>query len=296
MKRFASSAIVLAVALAVCASAQGAVTAYVNWNEKSDPADYSVDGGWDWINVYDGPAGAQRGAGAGPYGEVSLTESKFGAGSWDATLGGGGNNIYMFTTDAAETPSSPLNAAAGTISFWFKPGPLWDIGAPGDNVYRNLFFLSKGAGWEGLQLDFYNANLRTLYYTTAGGGAPWNYASSTAGLNPDDWNHVAMSWDAAGMYTSLNGAKIGEYIYAVGDPVFDPGDGVSNPLYPSIGGSQGFTGGGQDTLVYYDDLAFYDTAEYTGPDYTVPDSEVPEPMTLGLLSLGGLAIVRRRRR
>ena len=276
---------VLAIAIGLLVNtAMAQVTAYVNWNTKTDVGEYRIDGGWDYVVTKDGPWFAQRGyvdENNPGYGEVTLAQARFGAGCWDATFG---SNIYLFTTDPTEPISTPLNNDQGTIQFWYKPN--FDPASPpshfGNEPRQSYMFFNLGTAWYGLHINEFD------YETTHYERAEWYHSPDTGGAhNADpfidgadysslhtDWNHFAYGWDGAGTYIYLNGNKVGEKLYVPGDIKLNWGDPAIVPVYPSIGGAQGFTANGWLSDGWFDDLSIHDNRVYLGDTYVLPTEEI----------------------
>ena len=287
MKRYACCAIALAVALAVGASAQGALTAWAAWNDISDPPDWYVDAGLDG-RVNDTNLECQ--VAADLHGTGQMPEVELGAGRWGGGLvdGPGDNGLYEYM-NTSDPMAVALNSAEGTMEFWFKPD--WDpTGEQFDR--RGIFSIQGGGGWKGSHFFILAKPTDGDWVDPNGYWAVDHYRQddSYAGFNftgnqnlIQDWNHLAYVWDATGNRLYSNGVKIGETASLLE---------WAPDTYLFLGSFQTFSGYDADGT--YDSLAVYDTAIYTGDQIQVPDAEIPVPATLALLGLGGVFLRRRR--
>ena len=274
--------------VALCAgSAQAALMAYATWN--GGPEEWTISNnmaaGFDLV----ASGSAQTATWTLNFGRNDYPEAEPGAGKWGGGLVDEVDNdagCYVMVNEWFGGPDSLLTAA-GTIEFWFKP--QWVPAT--DTEAHNLMRASSGADWDGLNM-LYNGD-GTLITTFRLPPAPFpgveiahNWTS-----NPlvADWNHLAFTWDATGMRSYANGALVGETVYGVGDPVVEYPD-----WFLMFFGQDGNWTGTQQSDGTYDSLAIWDTA-MVGATYDVPTEEIPEPATMGLLALGGLAALRRRR-
>lgn len=313
----------LVVALVVCASAEAAVTAYANWNTVGAGA--SLDAGWTDGYVADPAHKVNEDANPFYFGPspgsgyvcnwvkpnifihgnlqmppIDLVSPLFGAGALDCSVidvGGtpqpqGG---YILGNVSLQQPPAwnivgdvpHLIDGTGSVEMWFNPN--WDPAADAETrVLANLN--GAVAAWELTRADDGGTMALTSNLMKADNT---DVSHAVTGDVHDGWNHIALAWDATSIRTYLNGAKAGETLGATMDFTYD--------AYVFMGVGANGSGGSASAVNaadgVYDALVLRDDNNgWTGEQIAMPTGEVPEPATLGLLSLGGLALARRRRR
>ena len=298
-------ALLLAVVMALCVPAMAKMTSYANWNGTDDPGGSPIDPGWTWApqdyNFSDRE----------PPPDPSVVWYDLESNAWwnvpSVVPGGKFGSALDCSRDPANERSTggfihanwgasgdTLKSAAGSAQFWFKPNwasdsqvghVLWSWNAAGGQPVG-----AQGHNSMWLQHDPNGTSGFVVY------GAddvdhdvvPWDV---TAML--DDWNHFAIVWDANGTRLYMNGGLQGSVARV---PLLNQDGGYSTL---AVGGymavAAAYPDGAWPADGLFDDWATYSHALYTGQDYAVP-GELPEPATMSLLALGGLAMLRRRRR
>ena len=163
----------------------------------------------------------------------------------------------------------------------------------GTNLYRDkdaFYYLptddewAKAAYWNGTTLQFWATKPGESVYQGDGvSGTGWNYFDKDPGPSP---------WDVSSGSEELNGTfnMMGNAMEWMENPYDDPAYGT--------GSNRSLRGGWRYSHI--DSLACYSRGQ-NGPDregsigFRVA-SEVPEPAMSSLLALGGLAVLRRKRR
>ena len=310
MRRITWFTVGLAVALAVCASAEAAVTAYANWNTVSvDPAAPSLDAGWtdgyvadpdhkvnaDTNPFYFGPS-----PGSGyvcnwvkpnifihgnlQMPPIDLVSPLFGAGALDCSVidvegtpqpqGG-----YVLGNVSLQQPPAwdivgdvnQLNNDVGSMELWFNPN--WDPAADAETrVLANIN--GAVAAWELTRADDGGGTMvLTSNLMKADGTTDVSHA--VTGDIHADWNHLALVWDATSVRTYLNGAKAGE---TVGETMTFTYDAY---LFMGVGANGN---GGSASAVsaadgLYDALVVRDDNNgWTGETLTMPTAEYDGPI------------------
>jgi len=169
--------------------------------------------------------------------------------------------------------------------------------ADGTNLYRHkdaFYFLPtedewvKAAYWNGSSLQTYATQPgETLHQGDGTSGTGWNYYDGGYATDP------AGPWDVGSGSEELNGTF---------DMMGNVWEWMESPYYSGdygTGSYRGLRGGGfHDTGIY---LASSCRVGYGFPSYEYVifgfrvASDVPEPMSVTLLSLGGVALLKRRR-
>ena len=294
---------VAAVVLLSGTSAMGSLALYATWNAGPDVGGYSTgaypayswEAGVDFTAAAGGPVQAVS---AWPFSSSPpIYPNSDGVGMWGGSLYDevGDGSCYV-TIENGGTPT--FNDFEGTAEFWFKPD--WDPQT--DTVEHSLFYANRnGPEEDGLWIRYDGAGVMTTRMKSRvimdgsdppvqiGGGVDYGH-TWTANPLVQDWNHVAVSWDANGVYSYANGVKTGETLYAGPDKM----DFYNDWMGLFLGNHAANTSYQSDGM--WDSMAVWSDVQYTGPDYTVPTEEIPEPATLVLLGLGAVAAVRRRRR
>ncbi|MBT3199105.1 MAG: LamG domain-containing protein [Phycisphaerales bacterium] len=134
----------------------------------------------------------------------------------------------------------------------------------------------SGASVNALRTD----GAKLLNYSWGGGV---DYSASAPTILDGQWHHVAATYDAASSTKRLyfDGAEIGS-----GKVIGDLTVGAQKFRIGSTNNGEYFNG-------LLDDMRVYNTAL---SESEISGLSVPEPATMSLLALGGLAILRRRRR
>jgi hypothetical protein len=181
--------------------------------------------------------------------------------------------------------NSYLSAEHGTIEVWYKQNEN-PVGFS-HGVYR-IFDGSYGLS-SGLQLDSETVPDTRLYFGLQFDGAYSGVSYDISSLN-GTWMHIGAVWDRAGIAGS--GDKLRLYINGSIAAASTVGG------WGTVVGTQADIGGGNDANIAgkfaVDNLKVYDNAvtDFSGRFIEA----VPEPTTATLVILGGIAVLRRRRR
>lgn len=205
------------------------------------------------------------------YGGPDYTSFDDGQGGYDQALT---LNFYNLNATDPTLPGSQIGSVTQTFNVLWRP-PTTGTGADG------TYYTVGGQNYSGL------AQTVTFNLASAGITVPDQFIYTLA-FNTEDYG--ASPTHVAGPYDSLNFAVVS------GDP--------SNPGTPSVGSYAN----PDDVFWNTSDADFYtdptlhgggvlqEDSEWTGYQPAASFTAVPEPTTLSLLSVGALALLRRRKR
>ena len=280
------------VVLLMATSAMADLTAVAVWNAGpvSDPGwedgDYPMwvaETGFDWVAYADGPAdgvvGWPRRSATEPY-PNSDGVGKWGGALWDET----GTDGNMYTTivsgqpygDPQTTPPTFADAQ-GTVEFWFKPewDPILD-----SNSHSLISIVRSAPNEDGLLIRYNGDGTVTTQMREYAGLVDIGHDWVSNPLIEDDWNHVAVTWDANGTYSYCNGEKVGEHLYAGPAPAKMSWDTEWMGVF--FGAKSGTIEYQSDGL--WDSFGVWDDVHYSatniGDPYTMPTEEIPVPGAL----------------
>jgi len=239
---------------------------------------------------------ASDASGNGYNGAVVGTGVSFGqAGANGAT----GQSTQFTSSGHIDIPWDPaLNTEDFTVTLWANAGaagggsfrsPITnrDDVAPGGAFRHGWIIYNNNAGlW-----SFWNGG------GTAGDGG-WNVADGPA-VSVDTWTHIAITYDSATNTKTM--FLDGTAVSTTNPAAFSPNNG-NLPDGLTHDNENLHIGGGGDTGADFrwdgliDDVTIWDEALDGAAIQNIMDNSViPEPSSLGLLSLAGLALLRRRR-
>jgi len=298
MKKLSCLVVATAVVMLCTPSAMAVwdgLTAYATWNSGGEAPDSSwetnVYPAWSSLNGFDWLIGSGAGSDAvsgWPKSGNSYPNAD-GVGKWGGALYDEGDPdadgmCYISFQGGA---TNEFQSAAGTVEFWFKPD--WD--PTEDTRPHCLFSINRsGPSQDGIIILYNGDGTATTQLRTWPDFQDLGHDWTSIPL-VEDWNHIAVSWDSASIATYANGVMVGETVYSGPDPLkmnFD--DAWLGMFLGTLVETVGHQSEGM-----WDSMAVWNKRLYTGADYTMPTEEIPEPATMGLLALGGLMMLRRRR-
>ena len=203
--------------------------------------------------------------------------------------------VNWLNTEAGHQPAYKFTGTQGQSDYALD---TWSAAEAdnGTNLYRHkdaFYYLPtedewvKAGYWNGTNIQTYATKAGdTLHQGDGVSGTGWNYYDNGYATNPDG------PWDVGSGSEELNGTfdMMGNVLEWMESPWSDPSFGT--------GSLRGLRGGGfidsgflasstRFNLIDPDD-------EFDAVGFRVA-SEVPEPASIGLLAIGGLALIKRRR-
>jgi hypothetical protein len=202
----------------------------------------------------------------------------------------GSNDYVSCGSDPSLKITGPL-----TLEGWMRADEL-------DGALHNIVGFSNSEQ-RGYKLAWDNRNTNRIWFcvndyrTTPTGGYVYNTLLAYEPLSAEEWYHIAATYDPTKMEVFVNGESVGTRT-----PTSEPGAYDGSLVYIGRWGSFWFDG--QIDEVRISDIAR--SAEWILANYRLQGSptdflefgapQTPEPTTMGLLGLGALALLRRRRR
>ena len=213
--------------------------------------------------------------------------------------GSTGQSTDFAGTGQIDVPWSPaLNTSDFTVTLWANAASTGGFASP----ITNRDDVPLGGYRHGYVI--YNNNVGLWSFWNGGGpgaNGGWNVADGPA-VSTDTWEHIAITYDSA---TNTKTMYIDGTAVSTTNPVaFSPNNGdlpdgfnhQNENLHIGSGADDGskfrWNGGIDDVSIW--DEALDQTAIQDIMDNSI--TLIPEPTSLGLLSLAGLALLRRRRR
>jgi formylglycine-generating enzyme len=209
--------------------------------------------------------------------------------------------VNWLNTSAGHQPAYNFTGTQGTSSYTFA---VWDPAeaAGGTNLYRHkdaFYYLPteqewvKAAYWNGSDLQTYaNASPNDL--------VPYNQDIDFP--DPTKWNYsrtdLQVPWDVGTGAKELNGTydMMGNNYEWMEGPLHEGNYDVGSSSYRNLrGGSFGGGDGADKLAMTYRFRATLGANEVANFGFRVA-SNVPEPTTMSLLGLGGLMVLKRRKR
>ena len=218
-------------------------------------------------------------------------------------------------TSTGHPAAYKFTGTQGASDYTFAPWSPSDVGYDAGNPYRNssaMYCLPtenewvKAAYWNGTSLqDYatkagdtlhpgYGSNGRWNYYyinTSLSIGSPWNVGSGSQELN-GTYDMMGNVWEWTDSYAGIDQEGWGSTVYG---RYFSISGGSAYPFDLGYGQTYGDSSGALRSG-YYDAYP----AAYTQKSNMATDIigfrvvQIPEPASVGLLTLGGLALLRRR--
>lgn len=249
--------------------------------------------------------------------EAQIVPAMFGNGLYvnhDTNEGWNGDGANFFAADLWDIGLTP---SQGTIEFWFKfkydcsfhnhahffnslneltghlPGP------PSD---ENTTISATWVGWSGPDRKYYTFGIGNADWLPPHPRASTPFGSAGPGghlaFETDSVHHFGFVWDVDGIDGSADTMRL--YVNGVVEgattDAWDTTDPFRQYLYlgttPNYGSWDHYYNAVKGVT---DNLKMWDYAVTDGFAHRFDENWVPEPGTLGLLGLGGLALLRRRR-
>jgi hypothetical protein len=206
---------------------------------------------------------------------------KFGNALQSGSAGNGNTTVGVSSFDIVP---SVISHTAGTMEAWINPT---GTGETFQFLLGSAFGDAANGLWTtGIHLYLLGNDIQA-FLESDDEVRDWpEPVGGNATLSVGQWNHVALTWDAAEVNLFANGNRVWNEVrdttnWRDGDDHFFIAG--SNP-----GGGRGFHGG-------IDDAAIWDEVRYSGSTYNVPTAPAPEPVSLVLLAAGGTLLRLRRR-
>lgn len=187
-----------------------------------------------------------------------------------------GDGDYM---DCGATFASVTASTTKTITAWAKSDTADYSGQAAGN--GRIITLHRESGYSGFSM-LANGSPSTWQGLYAIAGNLYNYIDSGLSVTANEWAHIALVQDGAGVYIYINGVLANSSTDAAAPTMRRL---VNADIGSYWGGYSSFFDG------FIDDVRIYDHALSQSEIQAV----IPEPATLLLLGLGGLALLRKRR-
>jgi len=192
-------------------------------------------------------------------------------GDYEWTSGMFGQAVAFTDGRAVLSESSPLDLPQITVMAWVNPASIVSVDATNHWENQNSIYGKAGsAGDDSVVLSLTGSD-GVFFYVDQGGNQMLFVLD--AGVELDQWQHIAATYDGTMMRVFLNGEQIGELAVT--------GDIIENPILPTVGGrsdtSVSFVGAIDEVKVYDRALTAGEIQSSMAGSEGLPLARTPEP-------------------